>query len=178
MIALGISAFYHDSAVCLFKDGKVLAAIEEEKLTNIKHDNSFPINAINWALGYCKIDISEVDVVCWYEEPDLKYDRVKKTIGKWNGFKYPKIWNSFKKRWAKTEGNIKGLLKSIGYTGNITYTKHHLSHIAYAYYTSPFDDAVAISIDGVGEWDTVYAVNCKDNEFRFIKSAKIGRAHV
>jgi carbamoyltransferase len=172
MIQLGLSGFYHDSAAALVIDGKVIAAIEEEKLSGIKHDSSFPFKAIEWILQYAHITIDEVDMVCWYEEPDVKYDRVKKTIGSFYGLKHPKLWNEFKKRWSETEGDIENKLKSIGYHGIITYTKHHLSHIAYSYYTSPFNEAVAISIDGVGEWDTIYAVSCRDNEFRFIESAK------
>ena len=81
MIQLGLSGFYHDSAAALVIDGKVVAAIEEEKLSGIKHDSSFPFKAIQWCLNYTKISIDEVDVVCWYEEPKLKYERVKKIIG-------------------------------------------------------------------------------------------------
>jgi carbamoyltransferase len=158
MIQLGLSGFYHDSAAALVIDGKVVAAIEEEKLSGIKHDSSFPFKAIEWVLEYAHITIDEVDMVCWYEEPDVKYDRVKKTVGKWFGFRYPKQWKEFKKRWAETEGDIQNKLKMIGYNGVITYTKHHLSHIAYAHYTSPYDESVAIS--------------CDNNEFRFIKSLK------
>lgn len=172
MIQLGLSGFYHDSAAALVIDGKVIAAIEEEKLSGIKHDSSFPFKAIEWVLEYAHITIDEVDMVCWYEEPDVKYDRVKKTVGKWFGFRYPKQWKEFKQRWSKTEGDIQNKLKLIGYNGAITYTKHHLSHIAYAHYTSPYDESIAISIDGVGEWDTMYAVSCDNNEFRFIKSLK------
>ncbi len=172
MIQLGLSGFYHDSAAALVIDGKVIAAIEEEKLSGIKHDSSFPFKAIDWVLNYAKVTIDEVDMVCWYEEPEIKYDRVKKTVGKWFGLRYYKQWKEFKKRWSETEGNLQNILKSIGYDGIITYTKHHLSHIAYAHYTSPFTESVAISIDGVGEWDTMYAVKCDNNEFRFIKSLK------
>ena len=172
MIQLGLSAFYHDSAAALVIDGKVIAAIEEEKLSGIKHDSSFPFKAIEWVLKYAQITIDEVDMVCWYEEPNTKYDRVKKTVGKLAGLMYPKVWKDFKKRWKETEGDIEGFLQRLGYNGVITYTKHHLSHIAFAHYTSPYNESVAISIDGVGEWDTMYAVKCDNNEFRFIKSLK------
>ena len=87
MIQLGLSGFYHDSAAAIVIDGKVIAAIEEEKLSGIKHDNSFPFKAIEWVLKYSKISIDEVDMVCWYEEPDVKYNRVKKTVGKWFGLR-------------------------------------------------------------------------------------------
>jgi carbamoyltransferase len=158
MIQLGLSGFYHDSAAALVIDGKVIAAIEEEKLSGVKHDSSFPFKAIEWVLKYAKITIDEVDMVCWYEDPDLKFKRVKKYVGKWNGLKHYKQWKKFKQRWDMTEGALEALLWSIGYEGTIVTTKHHLSHLAFAYYTSPFDKAIGISIDGVGEFDTMHAV--------------------
>ena len=168
MIQLGLSGFYHDSAAALIIDGKVIAAIEEEKLSGIKHDSSFPFKAIQWVLNYAHITIDEVDMVCWYEEPSLKYERVKRIIGKWGGKRYPKKWREFNKRWHQTEGNIKNILKSIGYDGVITYTKHHLSHLAFSYYTSPFDNAIGLSIDGVGENETMLACYIRNNKFQTI----------
>ena len=76
MIQLGISAFYHDAAACIFKDGKLIAAIEEERFTEAKHDSSFPINSINWCLDQVKSTIGDVDQVCWYENPIEKEDRI------------------------------------------------------------------------------------------------------
>ena len=105
MVSLGISAFYHDSAVCLFEDGKVIAAIEEEKLSGIKHDNSFPIKAIKWVLQYSKKSISDIDTICWYEDPQLKFDRVKNTLGK-RWWKNRKTWKKFKEEFDNTEGNL------------------------------------------------------------------------
>lgn len=152
MIQLGLSAFYHDAAACIVKDGKVLAASEEERFTEIKHDSSFPINAINWCLEYTNLTLQDIDQVCWYEVPELKKDRVLKT---------------FKKRWWKTrkikkkfltdfkENDPSKLLKEIGYKGEIIYIPHHLSHAAFSFLTSPYKKAVVLCIDGVGEWDTV-----------------------
>jgi len=172
MVSLGISAFYHDSAVCLFENGKVIAAIEEEKLSGIKHDNSFPKQAIKWVLDYSKKTISDIDTICWYEEPNLKYDRVKNTVGKY-WWKNRKIWKEFKKEFEETEGNLSTYLaKKLNFTGKIEYIKHHHSHLAFSYYTSPFDDCVGISVDGVGEWETALAVRCKDNKFEEITSLK------
>ena len=168
MIQLGLSGFYHDSAAALVIDGKVICAIEEEKLSGIKHDSSFPFKAIQWCLEYTKITIDEVDMVCWYEEPNIKYERVKKFIGKWGGLRFPKKWREFNKRWNQTEGNLKGILKSIGYEGIILTTKHHLSHLAFAYYTSPFDNAIGLSMDGVGEDETMLACYIRDNKFHRI----------
>jgi len=170
MVSLGISAFYHDSAVCLFEDGKVIAAIEEEKLSGIKHDNSFPIKAIKWVLEYSKKTISDIDTICWYEDPQLKYDRVKNTLGK-HWWKNRKLWKQFKKEFESTEGDLTiYLAKHLNFTGKIEYVKHHNSHLAFSYYTSPFNEAVGISIDGVGEWETALSVKCKDNTFEEIKS--------
>ncbi len=172
MVLLGISAFYHDSAVCLFENGKVIAAIEEEKLSGIKHDNSFPIKAIKWVLEYSKKTISDVDTICWYEEPQLKYDRVKNTLGK-HWWKNRKTWKTFKEEFEKTEGNLTTYLaRRLNFTGNIEYVKHHNSHLAFSYYTSPFHDTIGISIDGVGEWETALAVRCRDNVFEEINSMK------
>ena len=170
MIQLGLSAFYHDSAAALVIDGKVICAIEEEKLSGEKHDSSFPFKAIQWCLEYAKITIDEVDMVCWYENPQLKFDRVKNTIGKWYGFRYPTKWKKFLKSWKENEGNLKGILQSIGYDGIITYTEHHLSHLALSYYTSPFDKAIGLSIDGVGEYNSIYSTMCDDKGFHKIQT--------
>ena len=172
MIQLGISAFYHDSAAALVIDGKVIFAIEEEKLSGIKHDNSFPLKAIEACLSYAQITIDEVDILCWYEVPNIKYDRVSKTLGK-RWIKYFKTWNKFKKEFKATEGNLKKYIKdAIGYDGVITFTKHHLSHLALSFYTSPFDEAIGISIDGVGEWDTISIAECNSNGINEIKTVK------
>lgn len=170
MIQLGLSGFYHDSAAALVIDGKVVCAIEEEKLSGIKHDSSFPFKAIQWCLEYAKITIDEVRMVCWYEDPKLKFDRVKNTIGKWNGFRYPQKWKKFLKRWNEGEGNLQGILKSIGYDGIFTFVPHHYSHLAFSYYTSPFDKAIGLSIDGVGEYNTIHAVMCDKFGFHTINT--------
>ena len=172
MIQLGLSAFYHDSAAALVIDGKVICAIEEEKLSGEKHDSSFPFKAIQWCLEYAKITIDEVDIVCWYETPKLKFDRVKETIGTkyWPLKSFFPQWRRFIKRWNNTEGNLKGLLESIGYTGEILYSLHHHSHLALSYYTSPFDKAIGLSIDGVGESHTIYATMCDNKGFHTIQT--------
>jgi carbamoyltransferase len=170
MIQLGLSGFYHDSAAAIVIDGKVICAIEEEKLSGIKHDSSFPFKAIQWCLDYTKIRIDEVDMVCWYENPNDKYQRVKETIGKWGGLRYPIKWKNFKKRWHMDEGDLESLLWSIGYEGIITYTQHHLSHLALSYYTSPFDNAIGLSIDGVGERHSIYATMCDSKGFHKIQT--------
>lgn len=172
MIQLGLSAFYHDSSAALLIDGKVVAAIEEEKFSGIKHDNSFPIHAINWCLKFANKTIYDIDVICWYEEPTLKYDRVEKTLGK-RWITKNKTWNEFKDTFSKTEGDLKNYLKeSIGYSGELVYVKHHYSHLAFSFYTSPYKKALGVSIDGVGEWDTALFAVCDNNTFTEIESIK------
>lgn len=161
MIQLGISAFYHDSAACILRDGKVLAAAEEERFTEIKHDESFPYNAIKWVLDYTDISIEEVDQVCWYERPDLKKDRVLKTFKK-HWFKTFKLKRQFLKEFNKN--NPEEILKNLGYKGEVIYIPHHLSHAAFGFFTSPYDQAAILTVDGVGEWETVTISLGKDND--------------
>jgi len=161
MIQLGISAFYHDAAACIVKDGKVLAAAEEERFTEIKHDESFPYNAIEWTLEYCNLTIEDIDQVCWYERPDLKKDRVLKTFKKY-------WWKTFrlKRKYLKDlkKNNPDRILKDLGYKGEIIYIPHHLSHAAFSYLTSPYEEAAILTVDGVGEWETLTISLGKGNE--------------
>ena len=153
MIQLGISAFYHDSAACLVIDGKVVAAVEEERFTEIKHDYSFPTNSINWCLKDTGISMEEVNEVCWYEVPEKKKQRVLKSFAK------RPIRTFFKRRKFLKEykaNNPETLLKeNYGYKGKIKYIDHHLSHGAFSFYTSPYKDAAILTVDGVGEFETV-----------------------
>ena len=161
MIQLGLSAFYHDSAACIVKDGKVLAAAEEERFTEIKHDASFPFNAIKWALEYTGLSIQDIDEVCWYERPDLKKDRVLKTFKKY-------WWKTFKlKRKFLQKIPLRDperILKELGYTGPVIYIPHHLSHASFGYFTSPYNEAAILTVDGVGEWETLTISIGKEEE--------------
>ena len=151
---IGISYGFHDSAVALIKNGKVLNAVEEERFTGIKHDNSFPINSINWILKNNNISGKDISAVCYYENPKLKYDRDKKSYWKYfwkNPFKFPKKTNS---------------LEHFDYifpNAKIFIGNHHLSHLAYSYFTSDFDESAILSVDGVGEWDTTVLASGKNN---------------
>jgi carbamoyltransferase len=167
MIQLGISAFFHDAAACLVKNGKVLAAAEEERFTEIKHDDSFPVNAINWVLLESGISIEEVDVVCWYEDPKVKDNRIKKTFLK-NIFKTWKLWLQYNK--VKKERDPQQILANLGYNGPISYTDHHLSHAAFSYFTSPYKEAAVLTVDGVGEWETVTISKAKGKKIEKLKS--------
>ena len=154
MLQLGISAFYHDSAACIIQDGKVLAAAEEERFTEIKHDSSFPVNAIAYVLSEAGIeDINNINEVCWYEKPKVKKDRVLKTFNK-HFFKTLK--NRFIFLYNYYFNSPKNLLKRhFRYKGIIKYTDHHLSHAAFSYFISPYKKAAILTVDGVGEWETI-----------------------
>ena len=162
MIQLGISAFYHDSAACIVLDGKVIAAAEEERFTEIKHDHSFPVNAIAYVLSEAGIqDINEVNEVCWYEDPKVKKNRVLKTFNK-------HFFKTFRNRcrylYSHYFNSPKNLLRRhFKYTGKIVYIDHHLSHAAF---TSPYKNAAIVTIDGVGEWETITISKGIDNKIR------------
>ena len=151
---LGISFGFHDSAVALIQNGKVLNAVEEERFTGIKHDNQFPINSINWILKNNKINGQQISAVCYYENPKLKYDRDWKSYWKYffkNPFKFPKKTDPLKP------------LEDIFPNAKILVGNHHLSHLAYSYFTSDFKESAILSVDGVGEWDTTVMAYGKEN---------------
>lgn len=161
MIKLGISAFYHDSAACITNGNLVLAAAEEERFTGIKHDSSFPVNAIKWLLRSTVTDISQIEEVHWYENPETKDDRVKTIFNK-----RPIKTFFLRQRYKKDRKNNspETLLKNLGYTGKIIYHDHHYSHAAFSYFTSTFRDAAILTIDGVGEWETTTISRGKGNK--------------
>ena len=152
MIKLGISAFYHDSAACLSVHNVILAAAEEERFTGIKHDSSFPVKAIEYVLKSNGKKITDVDEVHWYENPETKDDRVKTIFNK-RPFKTFFLRRRYNK--DRKVNSPEALLKKLGYTGKIIYHDHHYSHAAFSYYTSPYRDAAILTVDGVGEWETI-----------------------
>ncbi len=154
MYILGISAYYHDSAACIIKDGKLIAAAEEERFTRKKHDNSFPINAIQYCIKEAGITIKDLNYVTFYEKPLLKFERLLSQHlecfpGSYKTFisSIPS-WINEKLRLPKT------LKKKLGYKGEILFIEHHLSHAASSFLISPFEKAAILTIDGVGEWTT------------------------
>ena len=154
MNVLGISCFYHDSAACLVVDGEIVAAVAEERFTRQKHDNSFPVNSINYCLKEQNIDISELDKVVFYEKPIEKFDRILNTAAD----VFPRGYKFFSHalpEWLGTKMRIrKKLRKELNYKGKIEFNKHHRSHAASAFYPSPFEKAAVLTVDGVGEWST------------------------
>lgn len=151
MFTIGISAYYHDSAACLFKDGKLIFACEEEKFTGIKHDKSFPKKTIDYIYRKYGVTDENLETVCFYEQPKLKHQRVvetaKKNITKNPIFSIRIFYKSLK--------NIYDLNKNLKtFNKNVFYSKHHDSHIYYSSYSSPFKSGLVVSIDGVGEYET------------------------
>ncbi len=153
-IILGISCFYHDAAAALLIDGNIVAAAGEERFTREKHDASFPENAVNYCLKSQNLTMNDVEYVVFYDKPILKFERLLQTyINVW-----PRGLKSFlmaMKTWLKEKLWIEHIIsKKLKYKGEILFAEHHYSHAASAYYASDFDDAVVVTIDGVGEWDT------------------------
>ena len=168
---LGISAFYHDSAAALIVDGKVKSAIQEERFTRKKHDDSFPENSIRYILKSNNITIGDIDHIVFYEKPLLKFERLLETyldnspFGIQSFSKSMPIWSQEK---IFQKQNIFSYLKEIDREFNdiqkIQFVEHHISHAASAFYPSPFEDAIILTADGVGEWaTTTVAIGNKNN---------------
>lgn len=157
---IGISAFYHDSSVCLFKNGKLVFACEEERFSGKKHDSSFPKRTLQYVFRKYRLTRDKIDCVCYYENPKLKKERVWKNL-KRNILRAPKYCINAYTEISKREREIHKLLNNI--SENVFYSNHHESHIYYGFATSLLDEANVVSIDGVGELDTLtYGVNRKD----------------
>jgi carbamoyltransferase len=151
---LGISAFYHDSAACLLKDGEIVAAAQEERFTRKKGDASFPHRAVEFCLNDAGIKVSDLAAVGFYDKPLLKFERILETyLGV-----VPRGFRSFLLAgplWIKEKLYIdRQLRQELGYDGQILYSEHHESHAASAFFPSPFEQAAILTIDGVGEWAT------------------------
>jgi carbamoyltransferase len=154
MNILGISAYYHDSAACIIKNGDILAAAQEERFTRKKHDHRFPKQAIEFCLNYARVKSSELDIVAFYDKPFLKFERLLETyltfapVGIKSFIKAMPLWIK-EKLWMKDL-----IQKELGYDGKIIFPEHHESHAASAFYPSPFNKAAILTMDGVGEWTT------------------------
>lgn len=164
MVILGISAFYHDSAACLVRDGRIVAAAQEERFSRKKHDSSFPANAIRYCLEEGGLRGEDLDLVAFYDKPFLKFERILETYLD----AAPMGIRSFMKAmplWIKQKLWVKDLIRQeLEYEGKIIFPEHHESHAASAFFPSPFEEAAFLTADGVGEWATAsYGVG-KDNE--------------
>ena len=175
-LILGISAFYHDSAACLLKNGEIIAAAQEERFTRKKHDPSYPFNAINFVLNFAGIKLSEVNQIVFFEKPFLKFERLLETYVAFA----PKGFSSFSKAmplWIKEKLFQKNFLfkklkehdEDYISDDNIYFSDHHLSHAASAFFPSPFEEAIVLTADGVGEWATTTVAIGKNNSLEIKK---------
>ena len=161
MRILGISAFYHDSAAALVRDGEIIAAAQEERFTRKKHDSRFPSKAVEYCLAEDGVGLSDVDFVTFYDKPFLKFERLLETYVAFA----PRGLRSFAMAmplWVREKLFQKNLLhnelkrfsKEFDWEHRLLFAEHHQSHAASAFYPSPFEDALILTMDGVGEWAT------------------------
>ena len=161
VLVLGISSFYHDSAAALIKNGEIISAAQEERFTRIKHDASFPKNAIKFLLNYSNIKLSNIDFIVFYEKPFLKFERLLETYlafapkGFFQFLKSMPIWMKDKLFQKKIIlENLNDIEKINNIEKKLFFSEHHLSHASSAFYPSPFNKAIIVTADGVGEWAT------------------------
>tara|TARA_Y100001949_G_C15989694_1_gene332275 strand:- start:5971 stop:7674 length:1704 start_codon:yes stop_codon:yes gene_type:complete len=173
MYTLGISCYYHDSAAAILHDGKVIAAVEEERFSRQKFDDSYPKSSIDWCLKEADITPSKLDSVAFYDKPILKFERLLDNyiaVAPKGFFSFLDVIPKWlhKRLWVKDE--IKKHLK--GFNGEIIFPQHHMSHAAYAFFTSPFDEAAILTVDGVGEWSTTAFGMGQDRSIRLMSDIR------
>ena len=180
MIILGISAFYHDSAAAIIDGEHIIAAAQEERFTRIKHDASFPVNAVEYCIKEAGLTIDQIDNVVFFEKPFIKFERLLETYVSFA----PKGFMSFKSAlplWVKEKLFQKKIIREmlmhfpsttgseIDWDAKLKFSEHHLSHAASAFYPSPFEEAVVLTLDGVGEWVTTSVAIGRGNKLEIIK---------
>ncbi len=176
MRILGISAFYHDSAAVLLDDGRIVAAAQEERFTRKRHDSGFPINAITYCLDEQRIQLSDIEHVVFYDKPFLKFERLVETHLAF----VPRGFQSFRTAiplWLREKLFQKDLLvrelRQLDAHFNphlkLLFSEHHLSHAASAYFASPFDEAIVLTMDGVGEWATTSVAIGRGSDLEVVK---------
>ncbi len=168
MYILGISAFYHDSAACLVKDGEILSACQEERFTRRKHDYNFPKHSISYCLKEAGISGENIDYVVFYEKPLIKFERILETYVAYA----PVGISSFLKAiplWLKQKLWISDIIsRELNYKGKVLFTEHHQAHAASAFFPSPFKEAAILTMDGVGEWATASYGIGKGNNIKLL----------
>ena len=176
MRVLGISAYYHDSAAALIVDGRVVGAVQEERFTRKKHDAGFPAQAVKYCLDTAGLNLADIDFIVFYDKPFLKFERLVETYLAFA----PRGFKSFRMAiplWLREKLFLKNLLerelKKQGlpakWRGQLLFSEHHLSHAASAFYPSPFEQAVVLTMDGVGEWATTSSAIGQGNKLEVIK---------
>ena len=176
MIILGISAFYHDSAAAIINGEQILAAAQEERFTRIKHDSAFPIHAVEYCLREAGISLSDVDNVVFFEKPFVKFERLLETYVAFT----PRGFQSFRSAlplWVKEKLFQKKIIReTLAHLGDdydwenrLKFSEHHLSHAASAFFPSPFEEAIVLTLDGVGEWVTTSMAIGRANKLDIVK---------
>ena len=171
MVIVGLSAYYHDSAAALVRDGEIIACAQEERFTRRKHDAAFPLNALRYGLEEAGITAADVDRVAFYDKPFLKFERLLETYLAFA----PRGFRSFRMAmpvWLREKLFLKDLLAreleqldpGVRWSERLLFGEHHLSHAASAFYPSPFDEAVVLTLDGVGEWATTSVAIGRENK--------------
>lgn len=161
MIIVGLSAYYHDSAAALVRDGDVVACVQEERFTRKKHDAAFPLNALRYCLAEAGVEPADIDHVAFYDKPFLKFERLLETYMAFA----PRGFASFRMAmpvWLREKlflkdllaGELREISAQVDWSERLLFGEHHLSHAASAFYPSPFDEAAVLTLDGVGEWAT------------------------
>lgn len=169
MYILGISAFYHDSAACLFRNTNLIGAAEEERFSGIKGDPSFPKQSIEWLLKSNGISIDQISVVCWYENPKIKRERLIETFKKYPIKNFYRIVKFIFGK--KEEVDIKNFLRrEIGYKNKVRLVDHHLSHSSFSFFTSDFSESNILTVDGVGERETLTISKASGNRITKLHS--------
>lgn len=169
MYILGISAYYHDSAACLVRDGEILAAAQEERFTRKKHDQQFPSRAVDFCLRHANITAKDLEYIAFYDKPLLKFDRLLKTYldyapcGLQSFLTAMPLWLR-EKLWIREQ-----VSKAAGFGGRVLFTEHHESHAASAFFPSPFESAAVLTMDGAGEWATSSYGYGRGNELHLLK---------
>ncbi len=172
MYILGISCYYHDSAACLVKDGRIVAAAQEERFSRIKHDQEFPKNAVSYCLREAGITIDDIDYIGFYDKPLIKFERILYTYLA----TFPRSFVSFIKAiplWLRKKLWIPHTIKSeLEYDGELLMIEHHLSHAASSFLVSPFEESAIVTVDGVGEWATSTIGRGQGNNIELIKETR------
>ena len=176
MRILGISAYYHDSAAALVRDGEIIAAAQEERFTRKKHDSSFPVRAVEYCLAEDHATLDDVDHIVFYDKPFVKFERLLETYlafaprGLRSFQMAVPLWireKLFQKRLLTEE--LKAFGKAKDYGDKLLFTEHHLSHAASAFFPSPFEEALILTMDGVGEWATTSVGVGRGNQLEITK---------
>lgn len=171
MKILGISCYYHDSSASLLIDGRIISAAEEERFTRKKHDNSFPINSINFCLEKNNLTISDIDIIGFYEKPITKFERLMSQH--LQSFpKSLKVFLSSTPSWLNEKLRVVSRIRKLGYEKDILFIAHHMAHAASSFLVSPFEKSAILTADGVGEWTTLAYGYGENNNIKLLKEIR------